>query len=599
MMPEKKNVMRAGVLLCILLLLFSVTAAFAEGKAAVVLNASKEEIVVAVGRTTGVRVTATPYIASQRGYIFTISDDSIASINQQGKVKGLKVGQCEMTITSKYDETVSITVPVKVVIPVRKITLEAEPKTIFIGETTKVVPSFLPEDATLKEVTFASHNEKIAIVDENGVVTGLGKGRAFITATSKDGTASARIAIDVHQQPTAVTLSIRSEKIVAGKSASIRATLEPRNVSDATVTWTSSDESIATVDKWGKVTAVAPGQVQITAASNADPAVSSSITINVVRLAQTVDFAEEEYTVTINESGQLSAIVGPEDASDKTVTYKSSNPKIVSVDENGKVTALAPGKVTITATSADGSNRRGRCTVNVHVPVTGVSYKYSDVRIGKNQYGTFTMEMEPKKASNRNMTWVSSDESIATVTGTTNKVRIRGVAWGRCQVTGTTEDGGYQVTLNVNIGSLRHAVTISSVDIRDGKPRIRFKNNSDMTITSVKYTMVGYDEYDTPVIMSTETDEELFCEYNLPLLPGDYTLHGCHDFYRPSDYKGLQRLDVVITGWETDTGYYSNDGELHYSYTIGEERREWSSYESPLYQKTEKPEPTVSPEEGK
>ena len=584
-------------MLCALVMLVAAVTVFAEGGSGVTLSASKEEIVVSVGRTAGVRVTATPYIASQRGYTFAISDETIAAVNQQGKVKGLQVGECEMIITSKYDDTVSITVPVKVVVPVQKVTLEADTQSIFVGQTATVTPSFLPDEATLKEVIFASHNVSVATVDENGVVTGLKKGRAYITATSRDGAASARIAIDVMQQPTAVTLATRSDTLVAGKSASIRATIEPRNVSDASVTWTSSDETIATVSNRGQVQAIAPGQVEITATCNADPSVYSSMTITVVRLAETVAFSEEEYTVTLNESQQLSVAVGPEDTDDKSVTYKSSNPRIVSVDENGKVTALAPGKVTITATTADGSNRRGRCTVNVHVPVTGVSYEHSDVRLGKRQTATFTMDLEPKKASNRNMTWTSSDENIATVDGTTNKVKIRGVEWGRCQVTGITEDGGYEITLNVNIGSLRHAVTISSVEIREGVPRLRFKNNSNMNITKVEYTLVGYDEFDVPVIMSTKTGEELFGEYNLPLAPGESTRHGCFSFYRPSDYKGLQRLDVVITGWETDTGYYNNNGELCYEYTISEERREWSSYETKLYQKTEKPEPTVSPAE--
>lgn len=587
--------------LCILfgVLLLLMASAFADGEVTEGLTLDREVVIVAKGRSLQLKVTATPRALGSAGFLYSISDETIATVNRQGGIKGVELGECELTITSKKDENYSITVPVQVVIPVKKVTAVADPKVINIGETGVILPEFSPEEATLHEATYASTNEKVATVDEFGVVTGLSKGQAYIVVKSKDGLASTKVAIRVKQPPTSVTVTAPQENLTAGRSMTLKAVAEPRNADNRTVTWFSSNENVATVNANGQVKGIAPGRAIITAACKDDMSVTGSVMVRVVRLAKTVEFDEKSYGVTLNTSRALSVTVGPEDTTDKSVKYSSTDPKVVSVDEYGVVTALAPGKATIYATATDGSKVRGKCTVNVIVPVTGVSFDKSDVRIGKNQYGTFTATIEPKKASNKNMIWESSDENIATVTGTANKVKVRGINWGRALITGTTEDGSYTCSFFVNVGSLRHAVTVSKVRIRNGKPYLEFKNNSDMNITNVLFVLTGVNEYDEPVVMSTRDGEKLYGEYQIPMAPGDITDNALFTYYHRSDFAGLEKLNVCILGWDTDTGYVNaSDSEIYFTYDIAEDRQEWHSYESELYQTTvrETPAPEAAPE---
>ena len=246
------------------------------------------------------------------------------------------------------------------------------------------------------------------------------------------------------------------------------------------------------------------------------------------------------------------------------------------MDENGLVTGVGGGRTTVYAYTADGSKKRAATTVEVIVPVTGVTYKHKDLRVGANGYGTFTATIQPSNASNKAMTWVSSDDSIATVTGTTNRFKVSGRRWGRCKVTGTTEDGSFTVSVNVDVGSLRHAVVATTVQIKNGKPYLALRNQSDMNLSQVRYLMLGYDQSLQPIAMSTVGDVyTLEGSYNVGLPAGERTSHGQFTFYRPSNYDGLAVLQFCITGWSTDTGYYDQNGMLQYNYNIAEDKWEW------------------------
>ncbi|MEG1777011.1 MAG: Ig-like domain-containing protein, partial [Clostridia bacterium] len=479
-------------------------------------------------------------------------------------------------IVSKLDAATTLSIPVSVVIPVKKITATAASPSIHVGETTAITCAYAPEDASLQQATFSSSSEKTAIVDQNGVVTGIARGQTNIIVRSADGAAKASVRITVRQQPTSITLALEKESIPIGKKAAIRATVLPKNADNKKLEWSTSDESIATVDQKGRVTAVAIGEALITATSVEDPAVTASVKVGAVQLAQSISFSSKAYSTIIHQTVQLHVSVAPDTTSNKGVTYHSSHPKIATVDENGLVTGVNGGKATITATTADGSRRRATATVKVIVPVTGVRFTHKDVRVGANEHGTFTATVEPKNATNKNMTWVCSDPNVASVRGTTNRVRISGRRWGRCMVTGTTEDGGFTCSVYADIGSLRKAVVVKSVEVRDGSPYLVLQNLSNMNIVRVFFDITGTDAQLQPVRMSTDGNT-LYASYSRGLAPGARTHHGNFDFRHHSNYSGLTHLSVAITGWETDTGFYDRNGVLKYSYTIPEDSRVWEN----------------------
>lgn len=166
-----------------------------------------------------------------------------------------------------------------------------------------------------------------------------------------------------------VTLDKTEATLNDGETLELKATVAPENVTDKTVTWKSSDESVATVDANGKVTAVDAGTATITATSG-DGAAFAECAITVNKLAESIELNKTESTIYKGKTDIIIATVIPENTTDKTVTWKSSDESVATVDENGIVTAVGRGEATITATSGDG-NASADCKVTVKIPVVG------------------------------------------------------------------------------------------------------------------------------------------------------------------------------------------------------------------------------------
>ncbi len=551
----------------------------------VVITTSVDTLTVAVGRIADYELSISPRSA-RKGYTFTISDENIAEALRDGRVKGLRQGTCTLTIGSKADPTVTKVLDVIVVQPAKSIKAQLDQETISVGQTAQITTELRPDDATLRGAVYESRRPEVATVDENGVVTGVSRGSATIRVRSEDGYAQTSVTVQVRQPAEAIELELPKSTLPEGKTATVKATVLPKDTNNKKLTWTSSDERIATVNREGRVKGIQPGTVTITAASAEVPEVTGSIDVQVVRLARSAAFAQKEYDVILGQTVQLAVAVSPEDTTDKSVTYKSNNPKKVSVDENGVVTALAAGKATITATTADGSRRQATTVVKVIVPVTGVRFDTPDARVGVDYYRTLNAVLEPKDATNHNMTWTSSDESIATVTGTTNKPRVVGKRWGRCVITGVTEDGGYTCSVNINVGSLRHAARLVKLELRKHQPYLRLKNVSNLNLTGITFAMKGTDEHDQPIVMSFRTGDTLYAEYLSELAPDEYTYSDGFTLYQPADFTHLENLSVAITGWTTDTGYYGSDGQLYYTYNVPQDQWDWISVQTDLYRTT-------------
>ena len=167
-------------------------------------------------------------------------------------------------------------------VPVTSVSVDAT-ASVYVGETTTLTATVLPDNATNKNVTWESDDETIATVDESGVVTGVAAGEAIITVTSvADNTKTATCAVTV--TPVAVTgVSVdASATVKIGKTVTLTPTISPDNATNKNVTWESDDETIATVDESGVVTGVAAGEATITVKSEEDPTKSASCTVTVI-----------------------------------------------------------------------------------------------------------------------------------------------------------------------------------------------------------------------------------------------------------------------------------------------------------------------------
>ncbi len=258
-------------------------------------------------------------------------------------------------------------------------------KDITLGGTLALTATVAPDNATLKDVTWASAAPDIATVDEQGVVTGVALGEAKITATS--GSITGEYTVTVKPVlASAVTLDATEKEVYPGDEFTLTATVSPDDVTDPTVTWTSSDEAVATVDATGKVTAVAPGEATVTAACGEAKA-TCAVTVKPV-LAESVTLDRTEISATEGTTVQLTATVTPDNVTDKTVTWTSSDESVATVDATGLVSVLKPGEATITASCGEA---KATCLVKAVSGIAGILtddaasievYTLGGVRIG-------------------------------------------------------------------------------------------------------------------------------------------------------------------------------------------------------------------------
>ncbi|MDE5829784.1 MAG: leucine-rich repeat protein [Duncaniella sp.] len=227
------------------------------------------EMTIEAGGTLQLEVTFEPTDATDKTITWTTSDESVATVDADGLVTTLKPGNAIITATAgngEEDECEITVVPVPTV-EITAISLNHTEATIYPEDTLQLVVSYDPENATDKTITWSSSNTEVATVDENGLVTAHTDGSTVIMAITVNGI-NAECAVTVSKKAIpaeGIILSSDVEELTVGDTVELTATVTPVDTTDPTVTWTSSDEAVATVGEDGVVTAVGEGEATITA----------------------------------------------------------------------------------------------------------------------------------------------------------------------------------------------------------------------------------------------------------------------------------------------------------------------------------------------
>ena len=236
------------------------------------VQVSPTSISLEVGGTVTLSANVLPSNATNKAVAWTSSNRSVATVDGSGKVTAVAAGEAVITVvtsdggfTASSTITVSSSAPVPV--PVESISLDQTDLTLTVGGTATLTATVLPENADNKNVTWTSSNSSIATVDANGKITAVAPGLAVVIATTVDGGKVATCAVTV-TNPAVPVQSVSLDKTTLdlniGENATLVATVLPENADDKTVTWTSSNTAVATVDATGKVTAIAAGEAVIT-----------------------------------------------------------------------------------------------------------------------------------------------------------------------------------------------------------------------------------------------------------------------------------------------------------------------------------------------
>lgn len=249
---------------------------------------------------------------------------------------------------------------------------------------------------------------------------------------------------------TGVTLNKTTTSIEAGQSEQLTATVLPANADNKSVTWSSNNTAVATVDNNGNVSALAAGTATITV-TTADGNKTATCTVTVTAPAAPIDVQsismKSSTTIAIGASETLTVTYTPADANtNKALTWNSNNTSVATVDANGKVTGISAGTATITATTAN--NKSATCMVTVQaVSVTSVTLNKTSLSLQIGGSETLTATVAPANATNMNITWESNNTAVATV----NNGKVTGVAAGTATITVTTVDGNKTATCTVTV----------------------------------------------------------------------------------------------------------------------------------------------------
>ena len=311
---------------------------------------------------------------------------------------------------------------------------------------------------------------------------------------------------------TEVGLNKTSTTLIEGETETLVATVMPENATDKSVVWESGNESAATVSQEGLVTAVGEGKATITVKTN-DGGFSASceVTVNKKVIAVTgVKLSAASMTLREGEKGTLTATVEPANATNKNVEWWTSDLDVVSVTStlggsNGYVEARGAGKATVTVKTEDGEFSAS-CEITVEkkeVPVTGISIESSSLKLPAGDTYSLIPHVQPSDATNQNIKWLSTNESVATVNA---EGKVTAVAAGSAEIRAMLE--GKFATCPVEVDDVKMTMKKTSYMVilsLSKKINIESDIETNFTLDKSKITVISAD----PLIATVDKDLNL------------------------------------------------------------------------------------------
>lgn len=436
-----------------------------------------------------------PHNATEKEIIWSSSNTSVATVDQNGKITAIDNGIATIKAETKNGMSAECNVAVwDTSVEAERIVLNKPETTLEKGKEELLIAEILPGNATEKEITWSSSNTSVANVDQNGKVFAKNVGTATIKATLKNGNEAECIVTVVGEnvEVESIELNKQETEIRKGEEEILVATILPANATDQTKIWTSEDETVATVDRDGKVIANDIGFTTITVTTINDKTASCLVTVTEGNIEiEEITLDAEEITIEKGETKQLTATTTPEDIPNKTLVWMSGDTEIATVDEEGVVTAVAEGSTVVSVST--NNDKMAMCVVNVtdansngesdggsgssgggssssgggssssgggssssgggssteHVPAESIKIeRETDDIIKEGDTVKFKCKIEPSNATNQDVEWYSSNTTVALQSDGTNKLNPTFTTnyAGRVTITATLKDNDKELT---------------------------------------------------------------------------------------------------------------------------------------------------------
>ena len=412
-----------------------------------------------INDTLKITANILPEYASNKTLNWISSNPNIAIVNSEGVVIGKSVGNTIITATTQDGSNLSAscTITVKRQLAT-SISINKSNASLTVGETEQLTATVYPANATDKTVTWTSSNPNVATVSSTGSVTAVSVGNATITAKTTDGSnLSASCSVVVYQLATSISLNPTDVTIYTGNTLQLNATVSPSTTSNPSVTWTSSNTSVATVSSSGVVIAKSTGTAVITARTTDGTDLSAQCYVTVKQLATSISLNETDVSIYTGDTLQLNATVLPITTSNPSVTWSSNHTNIATVSSSGLVTAKSTGNAVITAKTSDGTSLEATCNVTVKQLATSISLNKTSATMYMGISLQLTATVLPSTTTDKTVSWSSSDTNVATVS---SEGLVTPVSSGTAIITVKTEDGS-NLTAQCAITVKQYATSIS------------------------------------------------------------------------------------------------------------------------------------------
>ena len=394
------------------------------------------DVIMSLGSKLRITAEVLPITASNRSVAWTSSNTNILAVDSNGLVQAVGTGNATI-LCKTLDGGVTAMCNVYVKQPVTSVVLNTSEATVRKGQIFWLNATALPESADNKIVTWSSTDTKLATVDKDGKVTALNPGVVTIIATNTDTGLTGFCVVTITQPVTGLTLNADYQEMWVGSKYAIIPTVLPIDAENKKVTYQSSDATVASVDENGIVTAIKGGSCIIIVTTD-EVKLMATVSIDVKEYVSTIALSETNKFMNVGTALNLTATVTRTSATNKNIIWTSSNSNAVTVDANGHLYAQNPGIAVITATASDGSGVSASCVIRSVIPVTSISVEPDTIKllVGDRQKAYATVY--PDNASIKDVTWVSSNEAIATVDG---DGEVLAVAVGKVKITAISNDG--------------------------------------------------------------------------------------------------------------------------------------------------------------
>lgn len=337
----------------------------------------------------------------------------------------------------------------------------------------------LTANGETQSISWASSNPNVVDVN-NGIIIGLSSGTAYISATDGSSTDTCKITvIDYYIPVNNIVLSKDSETLVINATSKINVSVDPINASNKKAYFISSNSQIVSVDSEGNIKANGIGTAYISINIENKTKIYKVNVVNNLNISLKSISIPKSITIKEGETNKLNVTYSPSDATNKKITWKSSNTRVVTVDASGNIKGISTGSATITATSNDGNY-----IATSKVTVTAVDKSLKDISLNKTELNleigkeeTLTVNFNPTNAKNKKITWSSSNDEIVKVE---NGI-IKALKPGNAEIKVVSDEGKKEAICKVTVIS----APIESISFSDESISVYLESITTLVTNSV------------------------------------------------------------------------------------------------------------------